>query len=70
MAEFRGRPLGTGPYTFVWADALTQKVREGGRVVCEPTVLAVAYSWRDIARTRSGAWHSLAAGPFQGADGP
>ena len=21
----------TGPYTYVWADALTMKVREGGR---------------------------------------
>jgi putative transposase len=30
---FRSRPLGTGPYTFVWIDALTQKVREGGRTV-------------------------------------
>ena len=31
--EFRHRPLDGGPYTYVWADALTQKVREGGRVV-------------------------------------
>jgi putative transposase len=28
---FRQRPLDAGPYTFVWADALTVKVREGGR---------------------------------------
>lgn len=27
------RPLDEGPYTYVWMDALTQKVREGGRVV-------------------------------------
>ena len=34
MAEgFRGRPLDAGPYTFLWIDALTQKVREGGRTV-------------------------------------
>jgi putative transposase len=34
MAEgFRFRPLDAGPYTFVWIDALTQKVREGGRTV-------------------------------------
>ena len=34
MAEgFRSRPLDAGPYTFVWIDALTQKVREGGRTV-------------------------------------
>ncbi len=30
---FRGRRLDAGPYTFVWIDALTQKVREGGRTV-------------------------------------
>jgi putative transposase len=30
---FRSRKLDTGPYTFVWIDALTQKVREGGRTV-------------------------------------
>ena len=31
--DFRTRPLDAGPYTFVAADALTMKVREGGRVV-------------------------------------
>jgi len=33
VAEFRVRPLDQGPYTFVTADALVLKVREGGRVV-------------------------------------
>jgi len=33
VAAFRSRPLDAGPYTFVAADALTMKVREGGRVV-------------------------------------
>jgi putative transposase len=33
VADFRSRPLDQGPYTFVAADALTMKVREGGRVV-------------------------------------
>ncbi|AQP47812.1 IS256 family transposase [Tessaracoccus aquimaris] len=33
VAQFRSRPLDQGPYTFVAADALTMKVREGGRVV-------------------------------------
>ena len=33
VASFRTRPLDAGPYTFVAADALTMKVREGGRVV-------------------------------------
>jgi len=33
VADFRSRPLTVGPYTFVAADALMMKVREGGRVV-------------------------------------
>jgi transposase-like protein len=33
VAAFRSRPLDAGPYTFVAADALVLKVREGGRVV-------------------------------------
>ena len=33
VRDFRERPLDEGPYTFVAADALTMKVREGGRVV-------------------------------------
>jgi putative transposase len=33
VAQFRHRPLDQGPYTFVAADALVLKVREGGRVV-------------------------------------
>src|SRR5687768_7893957 len=32
VADFRHRPLDAGPYTFVAADALVLKVREGGRV--------------------------------------
>jgi transposase-like protein len=33
VTDFRNRPLDAGPYTYVWADALTMKVREGGRIV-------------------------------------
>ena len=33
VRDFRERPLDEGPYTFLAADALTMKVREGGRVV-------------------------------------
>jgi putative transposase len=33
VESFRNRPLDAGPYTFVAADALVLKVREGGRVV-------------------------------------
>ena len=39
--EFRHRPLGdAGPFTFVTADALTMKVREGGRVINAVVLLA------------------------------
>jgi transposase-like protein len=33
VTQFRSRPLDAGPYPFMWIDALTQKVREGGRTV-------------------------------------
>jgi transposase-like protein len=31
--DFRRRPLVQGPYRYIWADAITQRCREGGRVV-------------------------------------
>ena len=40
VASFRTRPLDQGPYTFVAADALVLKVREGGRVVNVHALLA------------------------------
>lgn len=41
VESFRHRPLGeAGPFTFVAADALTMKVREGGRVVNAVVLLA------------------------------
>ncbi|HLR27473.1 MAG TPA: IS256 family transposase [Ruania sp.] len=41
VEAFRHRPLGdAGPFTFVAADALTMKVREGGRVVNAVALLA------------------------------
>ena len=33
VEQFRSRPLDAGPYRFVQADALTLRVREGGRTV-------------------------------------
>lgn len=42
VAEFRNRPLDAGPYRYVWIDALTQKVREGGRVVNVSAVIATS----------------------------
>jgi transposase-like protein len=40
VEDFRTRPLDAGPYTFVAADALVLKVREGGRVVGVHALLA------------------------------
>ncbi|MDF3282225.1 IS256 family transposase [Gordonia sp. N1V] len=38
--QFRTRPLDSGPYTFVAADALTMKMREGGRVITASVMVA------------------------------
>ncbi len=40
VEAFRSRPLDAGPYTYLWLDALTQKVREGGRIVNVAVVVA------------------------------
>ena len=42
VSEFRDRRLNSGPYRYVCIDALTQKVREGGRVVNVSAVGATA----------------------------
>jgi putative transposase len=38
LAAWRNRPLDAGPYPFLWVDALSMKVGEGGRV-CNTAVL-------------------------------
>jgi transposase-like protein len=40
VTAFRNRPLDGGPYPYVWLDALTQKCREGGRIVNVATIIA------------------------------
>ena len=40
VEAFRTRPLDGGPYTYVWLDALTQKVREAGRIANVAVVVA------------------------------
>jgi transposase-like protein len=40
VTAFRDRPLDNGPYRYLWIDALTQKVREAGRVVNVSAVVA------------------------------
>jgi len=63
VCDFRNRPLDAGPYTYVWADALTMKVREGGRIVNVASLLAVGVNGEghreilglDVATTEDGA---------------
>ena len=55
VEQFRRRPLGdAGPFTFVAADALTMKVREGGRVINAVVLVAtgVNAAVSTILRTR------------------
>ncbi len=56
VEQFRHRPLDTaGPFTFVAADALTMKVREGGRVVNAVVLLATGVNGdghREVLGTR------------------
>jgi transposase-like protein len=68
VEQFRTRPLHDGPYTFVAADALTMKVREGGRVVKVAVMVVTgtnADGYREVlgihtATTESGAgWLTL-----------
>jgi transposase-like protein len=51
VRDFRERPLDEGPYASVAADALTMKVREGGRVVKIAAMIATgvnADGYREI----------------------
>jgi transposase-like protein len=41
VTAFRSRPLDGGPYTYLSLDAMTQKVRESGRIVNIAVVIAV-----------------------------
>jgi putative transposase len=63
VRAFRERPLDAGPYTFVWVDALTVKVREAGRVVNVHALVATGVNadghreilGLDVARVEDGA---------------
>jgi len=51
VEAFRTRPLEAGPYTYVLLDALTQKVREAGRIVSVAALVATgvnATGYREI----------------------
>ncbi|MQA00134.1 MAG: hypothetical protein GEU80_12545 [Dehalococcoidia bacterium] len=47
VASFLGRPLDGGPYRYLWLDALTQKVREDGRIAQVSVVVATAVNAED-----------------------
>jgi transposase-like protein len=76
---FRNQPLDRGPYTFCWIDALTQKVREGGRTVNVHCLIATgvnADGCREIlgidvtsSEDGPGGWRSCAAWPPRGLSG-
>ena len=51
---FLGRPLDGGPYPYLWLDALTQKVREDGRIVNVSVVVATAVNGEGQAGRSSG----------------
>ncbi len=66
--SFLGRPLDGGPYPYLWLDALTQKVREDGRIVNVSVAVAtgsiamgsgrcLASTWGRARTARSG-WRS------------
>jgi len=73
VADFRSRPLDQDPYTFLAADALTMKVREGGRVVLVHVLIATgvnADGHREVlgvdvtsAEDGAGGWRSSAISP-------
>jgi len=44
VAAFRSRHLDSGPYPYLWLDALSVKAREGGRAASVVTVVATAVS--------------------------
>lgn len=54
VRDFRERPLDAGPHRYLWINALTQRVREGGRVVNVSAVMARA-------ATQTGAGRSSAS---------
>src|SRR5262249_6057949 len=50
VEAFRNRPLDSGPYTYLWVDALRQRCWENSRVVNVATVIATAVKCRRQAR--------------------
>ena len=60
---FMGRPLDGGPYPYLWLDALTQKVREAGRIVNVSVVVATAVMARASGRSSGWTWVRVKTAP-------
>lgn len=75
VEQFRTRPLDQGPYLYVSCDALTMKVREGGRIVKTSVLLATgvnAEGYRELLGMHIATAESVASwtGFFQGSACP
>jgi transposase-like protein len=74
VEAFRTRPLDGGPYTYVWLDALTQRVREDGRIANVAALVATAStppgSARSWASTSSPRRTEPAGSPSSGSSWP
>ena len=60
---FMGRPLDGGPYPYLWLDALTQKVREAGRIVNVSVVVATAVNGEGKREIIGMAWVRVKTAP-------
>jgi putative transposase len=72
VASFRNRPLDPAGYPYLWVDALTQRVREDGRIVKVCAVVATGVTAEgkreilgvDVVSVEDGAaWTAFVRGP-------
>ena len=63
VESFLGRPLDGGPYPYVWLDGLTQKVREGGRIVNVCVVVATGVNAKGSVRSWVWTWAPARTAP-------
>ena len=63
VESFLGRPLDGGPYPYVWLDGLTQKVREGGRIVNVCVVVATGVNAEGSVRSWVWTWAPARTAP-------
>ena len=63
VESFLGRPLDGGPYPYLWLDALTQKVREAGRIVNVSVVVRRPSMARASGRSSGWTWVRVKTAP-------